>query len=419
MPASSTRSPLATPDQQYAESLALRLVELPRIRAAREQARAVLLADPIARTPEGWLGLDRALDQWVLALAMRVVNADPFRPRIVWGVYNPPRIWFGHVYPGAAVAIDNPDNCNREIPIDGDSTYEIRGRFGNPAMQFMIEIVTDFEQYSGLGRTMSALTSQSIVTEADGSFILTVDSQPANGRSNHLQSEPGTNWMFMRDSASDWTKEWTTLSVVRLSGPPAPHVRSEDAIADDIVRSMPVWIRFWNGFKDDFLGYPEPNRLVGPIGRPGGWGYLFGGRFEIAPDEAVVVTTTDGAANYTGFQISDPWTLSPDPVYRLASLNKSQIRPNPDGTITYVIAANDPGVHNWIDTVGLLQGWMLLRWQGVPSATDPATLVLSVKTSKLSDLAETLPQGVPMATLASRSAQIADRISGYARRYIE
>mgnify|MGYP000216847335 FL=1 len=53
---------------------------------------------------------------------------------------------------------------------------------------------------------------------------------------------------------------------------------------------MPAWIRFWRGFKDDFLGFPEPNRLVGPNGRDGNWGYLAGGRFAITDDEAVLVT---------------------------------------------------------------------------------------------------------------------------------
>jgi hypothetical protein len=182
---------------------------------------------------------------------------------------------------------------------------------------------------------------------------------------------------------------------------------------------MPSWVKFWCGFKDDFLGYPAPGKLVGPNGRPGGWGFLAGGRFEIADDDAIVVVTTNGNANYTGFQISDPWTLSPDPVARLASLNKSQAAASDDGRYVYVLSARDPGVHNWIDTVGLHEGWMMLRWQGVPPTTDPASLICSIETVKLSNLASALPKGTPMATLSSRSAQIAERIEKYSRRYIE
>jgi hypothetical protein len=410
-------SPLATANQRDAEKLALRLIEAPRVRAARETARALLLADPVAQTLDGRLGLDRALDQWVLALVMRIVNADPWRPAVVWNVYNPPRHWFGHTYLGAAVAIDNPDNSNREIPIDGASSYEIRGRFGDPATQFTAEIVTDFDGYAGLGRTLAALTTQQIVADETGQFTLTVDAKPAGGRANHLQSAPGRQFVFTRDSMADWRQVPATLSVERTGGPPAPALRTESQIIEDIVASMPVWVRFWCGFKDDFLGCPAPNKLIGPNGRPGGWGFLAGGRFRLADDEVLVVTTTGAGANYTGFQVSDPWTLSPDPVTRLASLNKSQALPNANGNTVYVLSARDPGVHNWIDTVGLHEGWMLLRWQGVPPTADPAQFIRSVRTVRLDQLDSALPPGTPLADLRSRSAQINSRVAEHALRF--
>ena len=410
-------SPLATASQRDAEKLALRLIEEPRVRAARETARAVLLADPVAQTPDGRMGLDRALDQWVLALVMRIVNADPWRPKVVWNVYNPPRHWFGHTYLGAAVAIDNPDNSNREIPIDGESSYEIRGRFGDPATQFTAEIVTGFDGYAGLGRTLAALTTQQIVADPAGHFTLTVDARPAGGRANHLQSAPGRQFVFTRDSMADWRQVPAALSVERVGGPAPPPARTELQLIDDIVASMPRWVRFWCGFKDDFLGSPAPNKLVGPHGRPGGWGFLAGGRFRLADDEALVVTTSAGGANYTGFQISDPWTISPDPVTRLASLNKSQALSSANATTVYVLSASDPMVHNWIDTVGLHEGWMLLRWQGVPSGTDPAQLIGSVRTVKLDQLDSALPPGTPKADLRSRSAQVNSRIAQHALRF--
>ncbi len=106
-------------------------------------------------------------------------------------------------------------------------------------------------------------------------------------------------------------------------------------------------------------------------------------------------------------------------MHRLASLNRAQARPNPDGTITYVIAARDPGVHNWIDASGLTEGWMMTRWQGVPAGTDPAGLIRSVAAVAEADLAAALPAGMPQATLESRAAQIAGRIADHALRLVE
>jgi len=413
-------SPVATADQCEAERLALQLIEEPAVRAARETARAGLRADPVARCTDGYLGLDRALDQWVLALAMRIVNADAARPLVIWNVYNPPRAWFGHTYPGAAVAIDNPDNFNREIPIDGDAAYVIRGVFAKKAAQFTVEIVAGFEGYSGLGKTLAALTSQQITPDGNGAFAITVDRAPANGRTHHLQSEPGKLWIFVRDSMSDWLQSPASLTVERVAGPPIPPARTNKTIIDDIVANLDGWVSFWRSFKDGFLGYPEPNRLVGPNGRPGGWGFLAGGRFRLSDGEALIITVVETGAAYTGFQIADPWTISPDPDTRLVSLNKSQVSANSDGSITYVLCASDPGVHNWIDTAGLTEGWMMLRWQGVPAASDPALFVRSVEIVQLAHLSSFLPNGTPrLEFLQDRAAQIARRIEEHARRFAE
>lgn len=65
------------------------------VRAAREIASRHMLEDPVTRVKAGRLGLERALDQWVLALAMREANGDPARQKAVSSVDNTPRFWFG------------------------------------------------------------------------------------------------------------------------------------------------------------------------------------------------------------------------------------------------------------------------------------------------------------------------------------
>jgi hypothetical protein len=161
-------NPLHTPDQEAAERLSLRLIERADVRAGREEARRSMLTDPIAKTLDGSLGLDRALDQWLLALAMREANGDTADSKVVWNVSNPPRAWFGHVYHGAAVAVDNPDNFNREIPIDGSGRYEIELRFAPNSPQFSVVIEMEPEHHAGLGRNIGALTLQQLLPHADG-----------------------------------------------------------------------------------------------------------------------------------------------------------------------------------------------------------------------------------------------------------
>ncbi|MDB5702760.1 MAG: hypothetical protein JWL66_2959 [Sphingomonadales bacterium] len=411
-------NPLWTADQADAEKLSLRLIERADVRAAREMARAGLLADPLANTLDGRLLLDRALDQWVLALAMREANGDVADPKVVWNVNNAPRDWHGHVYQGAAVAIDNPDNFNREIPITGDGHYEIEVRFSENPPQFSIVIEMEPEHHAGLGRNIGAFTLQDLlaVADEDRRVAITVGPEQVSGSRLHLQSEPGRIQIYTRDSQSDWAQVPAEVSARRLDPPHDWVPRTEDEIAATVIADMPAWVLFWRTFKDDFLGFPEPNRLVGPNGRDGGWGYLAGGRFRVGQNEAVVVTIDPAGSYYTGFQIADPWTLSPDPMHRTVSLNKGQSVPNADGTVSYVLCAVDPGVANWIDTVSLAEGWMMVRWQGVPTGADPARFIRMVERVAMADLDATLPGGCPRIDLAGRRAQIARRAVLHATR---
>ena len=126
-------NPLATREQAETERTGLRIIELPEVRAAREDFRRKMLQDPAAKTSVGRAGMDKALDLWLLQATMREVNSDPYRPKVIWNVDNSPRTWFGHTYLGSTLAGYGPDNLAREILIHGDSVYEVGGHFGTPA----------------------------------------------------------------------------------------------------------------------------------------------------------------------------------------------------------------------------------------------------------------------------------------------
>jgi hypothetical protein len=58
----------------------------------------------------------------------------------------------------------------------------------------------------------------------------------------------------------------------------------------------------------------------------------------------------------------NPWMESYDYTQRHVSTNDRLAARGLDGSWTLVIAPEDPGVPNWLDTGGRLQGFMLLRW---------------------------------------------------------
>jgi len=387
-------SPLATPEQLEVERLALRILADPSVRAAREVARERMLADPIAKTRDGAARLERALDAWLTYLTLQEANADPARPRIVWSCDLADYTWFGHSVPASGAAIDNPDNVYRHIPIDARSRYEIHGQLRpmHPA-QFSYQLVRHADLVpSGTDlESLAVLASRDLEIAADGTFAVSIDSEPANGRRNHIQSRPGPlSRLILRDTLSDWKQNATVLEVRRISGPEAPPAATQEQLAVRVAEQFPDFVSAWLRFIRAFNGDPPANQLVPPYGRSGGWGFASTLKFELADDEAIVFTIEDGGAEYAAVQATDPWMIGPDPQLHLASYTVAQSRPNPDGTYSYVLARRDPGAANWFDVAGVERGWVLFRWQGMPRATrDGSQLVRSwqrVKTRELDGL---------------------------------
>jgi hypothetical protein len=47
------------------------------------------------------------------------------------------------------------------------------------------------------------------------------------------------------------------------------------------------------------------------------------------------------------------------------SLNGTQAQPDPDGKIRIVVTDRNPGVANWVETLGHPKGFLQFRWQRV------------------------------------------------------
>ena len=61
--------------------------------------------------------------------------------------------------------------------------------------------------------------------------------------------------------------------------------------------------------------------------------------------------------------------------YARIHLNQHGAKADPDGGVTIVVAARDPGHPNWLSTTGHAEGTMCLRWVGADQPVHPTTRV--------------------------------------------
>jgi len=417
-------SPLATLDQREVEALAIRLARSGPVVVQIQKSFDAFRASPAARTTDGKATLDQAVRELAFAASLAAADSDPAQPKVVW-IATAPREWLGHRVPGSRWGIDNPDNVYRNIPVDGGSKYEITGKVEQPGpKQFSFLVYDSFFGEDGrrdhLDTPIAGLRDKDIKVNPDGTFKITLDSSPSAGRENHLQLNADARVLLVRNTFDDWGHQTPLqVAVTRVDGP-ASSRPSQPALEQRAAKFLKVgtesvleWIN------KGFGASAKANEIAPPFLRGGGWGFAANGNYKLADDEGLVVTITPASAQYIGFDLTDPWLVSREHIKASGSLNNHQAVPNADGSITYVIAARDPGVPNWADTGGLHDGHLLIRWQALTSPTpDTAGALRSVQLVKLSELRAALPAGTPSATAAERARSLEAREAAYAHRYV-
>jgi hypothetical protein len=270
--------------------------------------------------------------------------------------------------------------------------------------------------------TVDVLDGRRMQVDDDGSFVITVDSDPANGRPNHVRSTAAAHEFYVRDVLLDWGRDDpNAFTVQRLGGPPATPALSLDEQAEATARMMAHFANFTGKLSHGMYKSPENHfSLAWTADHTGAMRnqVYVAGRFVLAPDEAFVVDVSDGGAEYFTVPLSNIWGTTLDVLDRTGSLNKAQSLANEDGTYTYVIAAQDPGVHNWIDTDGLLEAILTLRMAEFPEGGARPDLSARGRVVRLDRIDSELPD-LPRVTPDERASQLAARRTAYLRRLPE
>lgn len=304
-----------------------------------------------------------ALDQYL--------ENDPAYPELV-RLISPLRKWG-----------DNPDGIYFFAPLDGAGTYRLKGRPGD-------EVYRSFTVHGGdkdggwASRVVSALNTRDLVPDSDGGYTIMLSAKPQTG--NWLELAPDSGGVIARfyfqderPAALDPEKVpdlRIESLVVRSAPPPTP----SDAVVAERLDRVTRWVR--SKFGGQLL--PDPSRRQSlpsyfakrpnEVGEPTSWkraqasgGYgpvdivYAAGSWDLAPDEALVIEGRLAQAVYAGVTLWNQFGQTEDYRHRQVSLNRSQMRLDPEDRFRIVIAARDPGVPNWLDTAGRRTGTIWWR----------------------------------------------------------
>src|SRR6202161_555731 len=410
--------PVATESQHEQEVAALELIEHPTVKAAYQTVAETWLgrAKPSQAMRERF---DDAFAEVMFSAAIWSSNQDKLRPKVscITRLAHPVD---GRHIPGSRWGIDNPDSVYRVIPISGDERYEIRGRVGDHRMTE--NYFTLWDAHMG---TVDVLNGRTMQVDSDGSFTITVDADPANGRPNPVRTPAEAHEFYIRDVLLDWGRDDPNyFEVQRLGGPRASTLhrpRPLDEQADATAAMMAYFADFTGKLSHGVHKMP-PNHFnlawsADKVDAMRNQVYVMG-RFELAQDEAFVVDLSDGGAEYFTVPLSNIWGTTLDIIDRTGSLNKAQSVANDDGSYTYVISPTEPGVANWIDSDGLREGILTLRMAEFGEAGPREDLGARGRVVSLDRLDAEVP-ALPRVSPEQRKAELADRRSAYLRRLPE
>jgi hypothetical protein len=411
------KNPIATSTQARFEKLGVAVLNHPRMQAAIADRRSYWLEKikPAAAVEKAFS--DYAFEEVVFGAIIWSLNTDPERPEIIT-ISRIAHMLGGERVPGSRWGLDNPDSVYRVIPIDGAGRYVIKGRVSHPRLTE--NYFTLWNKHRG---SVDVLDGKTLVLDAEGRFEISVDSNPKGDRPNHVQSSPEAVEFYIRDVLSDWANECPSeLSIARLDGPPSRPERDFEAKVDGA-------IAFLTSIIDDTMRWNEQatskptNQFEAKIDRDTDGAlrnqiYLMG-NFKIAEDEAMVLDVGLGGASYFIAPITNVFGTTNDIVNRAGSRNLHQCDRNADGSVTMVVALNDPGVANWLDPCGIPEGLMTLRWAEFAAGRPDETYGVRSRVVKLDQLAAALPPETRRVTADERRTELEARAKSYLWRIAE
>lgn len=310
----------------------------------------------------------------------------------------------------------NPDFIYGYTRIDGHGVYRLSGQKGNAVFILVDFAAGGLGVMDDLGPSVGTLDLDKFTLGPNGEFeVLLSAERPSGYTGDWFPLDRRATTASLRRAYYDWGEGADTRIAIDRIDQPLRRVQLDTA---EIARRLERLAQFAERFADFALGYGQRQRAEGYInrlehddwaGRGGVAGqHYYQGLFSLQPGEAMIIETDlPERVRYWNVQLNDTLWNTVDWVNHQSSLNGAQARLDSDGKFRAVIAVDDPGVPNWLDPAGSLEGSLMLRWTEASSGPAPQlTIVPSAEVRKH------LPADTPVVSPEQRQELLLQRRRG-------
>ncbi len=325
---------------------------------------------------------------------------------------------------------DAADFAYLQAWIDGQSVYRIVGNKGTARfLNFTVQGPRPEQQPGTKHRSLhepfgdipeANLFGHQLQSAPDGSFELYLGG-PERGP-NWLATTPGSRKLFVRQGFDRFDEVPARLSIERIDmtepaplPDPAAMMQAMDWAGRFVFNVMNDWPDHAFEFSDavdaaNFNRFPSaPDADAAANAKRGrAVAHMC---WRLAADEALIVEFDNHDAFW---MVSNMGVFfnSMDYLYRPVSYTPSRARVDSDGKVRLILAHDDPGFHNWLDTQGFERGGLTYR-----NLLTDAQTELRTRTIKRAELQSALPSDCARVTPGQRSALMWERFNGIRRRY--
>jgi hypothetical protein len=383
-----------------------------RYRAALDELRETMLGRPWAADPRVRAAAEHAVLQVEAAAYHQVIAPHTGYPQLSPHAAFPP-LTFSHSLPAA-------DFLYRRALLDGAREYRITGRRGGSAF-------VDFQVMNvGYGgddpRKVGNWDLDGFSLAPDGSFEITVSAREGERNRIALDGASGQNFLTVREAFDEWSAPGAQLRIESIGSDPGPPEHDAAELCTRLDRAE-AYVRFildgWAvALTDDLLAHAGPNTIYadsfaadqGAANNPAATYPT--ALWEIGPDQALILEAEAPPTGFWSVQLGDLWWQVLDYTHHQTSLNGRQAVLDADGRFRAVLAHTDPGVPNWLDTLGHPSGILIFRYFRTGRAVHPTIRV--VEHAKIRDH---LPGGTAVIAPGERAATLEARARASRQRY--